>query len=147
MSEHKVTINWKRSSEDFDFKSYNRDHTFAFKNGQAVKASAAVAYKGDADCVDPEETFVASLSSCHMLTFLAYASLQGFCIDSYHDESVGILEKNSNGKMAITKIILSPQIEFTGSKIPSPEEISKLHDKAHSECFIANSVTTKVEVK
>lgn len=146
MSEHKVKLSWERSSESFEYKKFNREHTWEFKNGHKIEASAAVAYLGSADCVDPEEAFVASLSSCHMLTFLAYAALKGFVIDRYVDESVGILEKNADGKMAITQVTLSPQIEFTGDKRPSNDEIKQLHHKAHEECFIANSVKTRVNV-
>jgi organic hydroperoxide reductase OsmC/OhrA len=146
VSEHKINLNWQRTTDSFEYKKFNRNHLIEFKNGHKLETSAAVSYLGDANCVDPEEAFVASLSSCHMLTFLAFSALQGFCIDSYQDNSIGILEKNANGKMAITKVTLSPKIEFTGDKTPSAEEISKLHHKAHEECFIANSVHTKVEV-
>ncbi len=146
MSEHKVSVIWRRKTDDFQYKTYSRDHSWKFENGTEVKASAAPDYLGNANRVNPEEAYVASLSSCHMLTFLAIASYQGFTIDSYTDEAVGLLEKNSSGKMAVTQVTLSPEINFSGEKIPSAEVLNALHDKAHRECFIANSVTTKVIV-
>lgn len=147
MSEHKINLKWQRSSDTFEYKDFNRNHYWTFKNGHQVEASAAVAYLGSDDCVDPEEAFVASLSSCHMLTFLAFSALKGFCIDTYEDDSVGLLEKNAQGKIAITKVTLKPNIEFSGDKRPTEEEIKALHHKAHEECFIANSVHTQVVVE
>ena len=94
MSEHKVTVEWKRETPDFSYQTYNRDHDWAFDSGVTVRASAALAYLGSAACVDPEEAFVASLSSCHMLTFLAIACRKRFVLDEYRDEAVGILGKD-----------------------------------------------------
>ena len=146
MSEHKVSVNWRRESDDFQYKTYNRGHTWIFENGIEVKASAAPDYLGSAECVNPEDAYVASLSSCHMLTFLAIAAYQGFTIDSYVDEAVGILDKTESGKLAVTQVTLKPTIHFSGEKKPSEEELNTLHDKAHRECFIANSVNTEVYV-
>ena len=87
-----------------------------------------------------------ALSSCHMLTFLALAANKGFVVESYEDEAVGHLEKNANGKMAITRVDLHPKIAFGGAKQPSETDLDWLHEKAHKECFIANSVTTEVKV-
>ena len=98
MSEHRIKLNWKRATPDFDYKTYNREHTVTFKNGRALEMSAAPAYKGDPSKVDPEEAFVASLSSCHMLTFLAMAAGRKFIVDSYVDDAVGFMEKNAEGK-------------------------------------------------
>lgn len=146
MSEHKAIIDWKLEGDDFGFKNYNREHSVTYKNGKSITASAATAYHGKADCVDPEEAFVGSLASCHMLTFLAVASMKGFKITAYQDTAVGLLEKNENGKLSITKVTLNPNIEFAGDKQPTEDDIKAIHDKAHKECFIANSVTTKVVV-
>ena len=112
-----------------------------------MTASAAPAYLGDPKQVDPEEAFVASLSSCHMLTFLAIACKQKFVMDDYVDEAVGHMEKNAEGKMAITKVTLKPKITFSGDKRPTAEELDKMHHAAHDNCFIANSVTTEVTVE
>lgn len=147
MSEHCITLSWNRTSEDFQIKNYNRAHEWDFGNGNIVKASAAKDYMGDAEMVDPEQAFVASIAACHMLTFLAIASQKKYTIDSYKDDAVGILAKNEQGKMAVTEVILHPHIQFSGDTQPSAEDLKKLHDAAHHNCFIANSITTKVRVE
>ncbi len=146
MSAHKVTIKWTRNGADFGYKTFSRDHIWTFENGIEVQASATPAYLGNPQCVDPESAFVAALSSCHMLTFLVLASNKGFVVDSYEDYSVGTLEKNINGKLAVTQVELRPRIVYSGDNRPAQADIDWLHDKAHRECFIANSVTTKVIV-
>lgn len=147
MSEHKATIEWKRETPDFNPETYNRDHDWTFDAGITVRGSAAPAYKGGESCVDPEEAFVASLSSCHMLTFLAIAAKKKHVVDSYHDEAVGHLEKNEAGQLAITRVTLRPKVQFSGDRIPSAEDLQRLHDSAHHHCFIANSVKTEVAVE
>jgi organic hydroperoxide reductase OsmC/OhrA len=146
MSEHKATIKWARNGADFGYETYPRDHVWRFDNGIEVPASATPAYLGNPQRVDPESAFVAALSSCHMLTFLALASNKGFVVDSYKDRAVGHLEKNANGKLAVTRVELHPKIVYSGTKQPTPADLEWLHDKAHRECFIANSVTTEVRV-
>ncbi|MEO7727584.1 MAG: OsmC family protein [Burkholderiales bacterium] len=146
MSEHKANIIWARNGADFGYKNYPRDHAWRFPNGIEVPGSAAPAYLGNPQRVDPEAAFVAALSSCHMLTFLALASNKGFIVDSYEDAAVGHLEKNANGKLAITRVELHPKIVYSGAKQPAAADLEWLHDKAHKECFIANSVTTEVKV-
>jgi organic hydroperoxide reductase OsmC/OhrA len=145
MSEHKATVRWSRGGKDFTYKTYSRDHVW-IANGNEIPASAAPAYLGNPQRVDPEAALVAALSSCHMLTFLAVAAIGGFVVESYEDEAVGHLEKNAAGKMAITRVELRPKIAFGGAKQPTPADLERLHDKAHKECFIANSVTTEVTV-
>ncbi len=147
MSEHIATIDWKRETPDFVYKTYNRDHDWSFDGGITVRASANPAYLGNDLCVDPEEAFVASLSSCHMLTFLAICCRSGFVLDGYRDEAVGILDKDSNGRLAISKVTLRPRATFGGAKTPTTEERAKMHDQAHHACFIANSVKTDVVVE
>ena len=145
MSEHKATIKWSRGGKDFTYKAYSRDHVWSL-NGNDVPASATTAYLGNPSRVDPEAALVAALSSCHMLTFLALAANKGFVVESYEDAAVGHLEKNAAGKLAITRVELHPRIVYGGSKQPTSEDLDWLHDKAHKECFIANSVTTEVRV-
>ncbi len=147
MSEHTAHIEWKRTSNDFSYDAYSRDHTWAFEGGETVKASAATAYMGSENRVDPEEALVAALSSCHMLTFLAIAARKRLIVDSYTDHAVGIMEKNDAGKLAVTRAILRPDIRFSGDKIPTDEQIAKMHRLAHQECFIANSVTTEISIE
>jgi organic hydroperoxide reductase OsmC/OhrA len=146
MSEHKAKIVWVRNGADFSYKTYPRDHVWRFDNGVEVAGSAAAAYLGNPQRVDPESAFVAALSSCHMLTFLALASNKGFIVDSYEDAAVGHLEKNASGKLAVTRVELHPKIVYSGAKQPNNSDLEWLHDKAHRECFIANSVTTEVKV-
>jgi len=147
MSQHKVQVAWKRDSEDFKYETYTRNHSWNFvEKGTAIKASAAPAFLGDAAHVDPEEALVASLSSCHMLTFLAVAAKKRFVVDAYEDDAVGFLGKNENGKLAITRVELRPRISFAGEQQPTPEQIEQIHHISHEECFIANSVRTEVTV-
>lgn len=145
MSEHKATVRWSRGGKDFTYKTYSRDHVWSV-NGNDVPASATTAYFGNPSRVDPEAALVAALSSCHMLTFLALAANKGFVVESYEDPAVGHLEKNAQGKLAMTRVELHPRIAYGGSKQPTAEDLDWLHDKAHRECFIANSVTTEVKV-
>jgi organic hydroperoxide reductase OsmC/OhrA len=147
MSEHRATINWKRETPDFAYECYNRDHAWQFDAGITARASAAPAYLGSESCIDPEEAFVASLSSCHMLTFLAIAARRRYIVDAYLDQAVGILAKNEAGNLAITKVTLRPEIRFSGEKQPNAEELIRLHEQAHHACFIANSVKTEVVVE
>jgi len=147
MSEHRATIDWKRTTPDFAYESYNRDHDWIFDAGISVPGSAAPAYKGSESRVDPEEAFVASLSSCHMLTFLAFAAKQKYIVDSYRDEAVGVLGKDVAGNLAITKVTLRPRIVFSGGREPTRDELKILHDRSHHACFIANSVKTDVVVE
>jgi organic hydroperoxide reductase OsmC/OhrA len=147
MSEHKVTLKWARGGTEFSYQKYSRDHTWSFDGGHTMTATAAPAYLGDPALVDPEEAFVASLSSCHMLTFLAIACKQKFVLDSYEDEAVGHLEKTADGKLAITRVELRPKIKWGDDREPSAEELDRMHHAAHENCFIANSVKTEVMVQ
>lgn len=144
MSEHRATLKWSREGSGFAYREYSRDHDWIFPNGHTVRASAAPKYLGSESCVDPEEAFVASLASCHMLTFLAVASMQGFVVDSYDDEAVGALAPNEAKKMIVKTVTLRPKTVFSGDKQPTREQLEELHHKAHGECFLANSVLTEV---
>lgn len=145
MSEHRVTVVWERTTDDFVYDSYSRSHTWEFEGGVRVPASAAPAFFGSADRVDPEEAFVAALSSCHMLTFLAIAAKKRLVVDGYRDAAVGHLEKNEEGKLAVTRVILRPSVTF--QEEPAPEVVERMHHKAHENCFIALSVKTDVRVE
>jgi organic hydroperoxide reductase OsmC/OhrA len=147
MAEHKITLEWKRETETFTYDTYNRDHVWVFEGGSRLTASAAPAYRGNPALVNPEEAFVASLSSCHMLTFLAVAAKRKFIVDRYSDQAVGVLEKNAQGKLAVTRVQLHPTVIFSGPAQPTPEQLTALHEEAHKGCFIANSVTTDVTVE
>jgi organic hydroperoxide reductase OsmC/OhrA len=147
MSEHRVQTIWQRTSAEFTYASYNRDYQWRFKDAVAVEASASPQYKGNPERPDPEDAFVAALSSCHMLSFLAVAAKRGFVVDRYEDSAVGFLEKNAQGRLAITRVELNPRIVFAGERQPDAESLRRLHDEAHHACFIANSVHTEVSVK
>jgi organic hydroperoxide reductase OsmC/OhrA len=146
MSEHKVNLTWSRGEVPFTYDEYNRNHEWRFENGTKVAASAAPDFLGDPACVDPEAAFVASLSSCHMLTFLAIAARKRLVIERYEDDAVGFLEKNADGKMAVTRVVLRPRVSFAG-ETPPPQELTRLHESSHRNCFIANSVVTKIAVE
>jgi organic hydroperoxide reductase OsmC/OhrA len=147
MSEHIVNLQWNGNGKDFAYETYPRDHRLVFDNGQTIHASSAPAYFGNVEGIDPEEMLVAALSSCHMLTFLAVASKRGYIVVDYQDHAVGHLDKNAEGKMAVTAVQLNPRVQFTGEKTPDHEELDKLHHKAHENCFIANSVRCEITVK
>src|SRR5262249_36477890 len=147
MSEHKITLTWHRGDKPFEYQKYSRDHTWKFEGGHEMQASAAPAYLGNPKLVDPEEAFVASLSSCHMLTFLAIACKKKFVLDEYSDDAVGVMEKNAEGRLAITRVTLRQRLKFSGDKQPTPQEIDELNHGAHEQCFIANSVKTEVKVE
>lgn len=145
MSEHKATLTWMRDpAVAFTYKTYSRNHGWDFGEGNTIKASAATDFLGDASCVDPEQAYVASLSSCHMLTFLAICSLQKLTVESYVDDAVGHLEKGATGKPELTRVELHPKTVFADGVVVSAEKLAELHDKAHHECFLANSVKTQI---
>ncbi|NNF66779.1 MAG: OsmC family peroxiredoxin [Gammaproteobacteria bacterium] len=146
MSAHKAIIEWQRESATFEYAEYNRNHHWHF-DSITIEASSAPGYLGDAELVDPEEAFVASLSSCHMLTFLALASKKGFVVDSYKDKATGVLSKNEEGKLCMTHVTLRPQVVFSGERMPDEAAIARINELAHRECFIANSVKTKISIE
>lgn len=146
MSEHRASLSWKRDRDDFKYPTYTRDHAWAFPGGETVLASSAPEFLGNGGRVDPEEAFVAAIAACHMLTFLAVAAKRRFVVDAYSDGAVGYLEKNEDGRLAITRVELHPDIVFSGEKNPTPEQIESMHHQSHRECFIANSVKTAIVV-
>jgi len=147
MSEHRATITWTRTGEDFSYPAYDRGHQVRFEGGTEIKASSAKEYLGDPALVNPEELLVAALSNCHMLTFLAIASRKRFVVDAYVDEAVGQMTKNENGKMWVSHVTLRPCITFGGDKKPTAEEVEHMHHSSHENCFIALSVKTEVVIE
>ncbi len=148
MSEYTATIHWQRGAQPFTDNRYSRGHTWTFDGGAQVPASSSphvvpLPYSV-ASAVDPEEAYVASLSSCHMLWFLSIAAKRGFRIDSYTDTAVGIMEKNEAGRLAMTRVTLRPRVVFSGATPPGAAELEAMHHEAHQQCFIANSVKTEV---
>ena len=146
MSEHHASIRFTHSAGSFADKSFSRDHTLHFKGDQQLRASSAPGFSGNPEAVDPEDAFTASLASCHMLTFLAIAAVKGFEVASYTDDAVGTLDKNAEGRLCMTRVVLRPRVVFSGRQ-PTREELDGLHERAHKGCFIANSVKTEVSVE
>lgn len=146
MSEHRAEIVWRRTSADFTYDSYNRDHVWRVPGGADIAASSAPEYRGTAAHIDPEQGLVAALSSCHMLTFLAIAARRRLVVDAYQDDAAGVMTQNANGKLFVSHCTLRPKITWAGPA-PSPGEIEKLHHMAHEECFIANSVLTEISIE
>ncbi len=148
MAEYAATISWERGDSPFVNGDYTRAHAWSFDGGLTVAASASPHIvplpHSRPENVDPEEAFVASLSSCHMLFFLSIAATRGFVVDHYRDSAVGYLEKDSDGKLAMTRVILRPAAAYSGKNVPTVRQIEDIHHKAHDKCFIANSVRTQV---
>lgn len=149
MSEYYAKVNWVRKEhETFTDNQYSRGHSWTFDGGITVPASSSpqvvpVPYSVEAN-VDPEEAFIASLSSCHMLFFLSIAAKRKFIIDEYLDNAIGTITIDNEGKMAMTKVMLRPRITFSGDKQPTLEQLEEMHHQSHELCFIANSVKTEV---
>lgn len=148
MAKYTSVVVWSRDSAVFTDNRYSRGHRWLFDGGVEVPASSSphsvpLPLSVEA-AVDPEEAFVASLSSCHMLWFLSIAAKRGFVVDSYRDEAVGVLGKDASGKPAMTRVTLRPDAHFGGDPRPTADEVTAMHHEAHEVCFIANSVKTDV---
>jgi len=151
-NEYRATVRWRRleSREEFLRGRFSRAHIWSFDGGITVAASASphvvrFPYSSE-EAVDPEEALVAAASSCHMLTFLYLASKAGFEVSEYDDEPVGIMTKNERGALWISEITLRPRVEYGAERPPSAEEERRLHERAHEECFIANSIRSEVRI-
>ena len=152
MSEYSATVLWRRAeSEKYIDNLYSRGHEWRFDGGTVVPASASPHIvpipQSVAANVDPEEAFVASLSSCHMLFFLSIAAKKRYVVDEYKDDAIGVMGKNERGKIAMTEVTLRPKTTFSGEKQPTREQLEKWHHLAHEQCFIANSVRTHIAVE
>lgn len=147
----RATIQWESSDDHFPSNRYSRFHTWVFDGGQVIRASSSPDIvpvpMSDASAVDPEEAFVASLSSCHMLWFLSLAAQAGLVVQTYRDEALGEMQRNDLGKPFVGLVTLNPQVTWLGQCEPSREQIADLHHRAHQECFIANSVKTEIRIK
>lgn len=146
MSSYVIDLEWKKTSKNFGYEVYNRHHVVHFSGNQTLKNSAAPEFFGNIDMSNPEELLGASLASCHMLTFLAICSKSGYEVVSYDCKAVAKMGKNAEGRMSVAEIDLTPVIIFTEEKVPTEEQLISLHDKAHKNCFIAQSLQTKVNI-
>lgn len=147
MSKHRATVSWSNTSNTLDYSSFSRDHVWQFEGGAEIQVSSAPEYGGNPSCMDPERGLIASLSSCHMLTFLALCALKGVVVKRYLDKAIGYLGKNEAGATAITKIVLQPKVVFAEGSSMSAADVRQLHQQAHEKCFIANSLRTEVQVE
>lgn len=148
MSDHRVSIEWTRGARPFTYEEYSRDHLWRFEGvASPVAASAATEFLGNGELVDPEQAFVGALASCHMLTFLAVAARRGLQVEHYEDHAVGVLARNEADRVALTTVTLQPVIRFAAQvEAPDRAALRSLHERAHRECFLANSVNCKIEV-
>jgi organic hydroperoxide reductase OsmC/OhrA len=148
MSSYTAVVIWEREGAVFSDNRYSRAHRWTFDGGITVAASSSPhvvpAPMSRPDAIDPEEAFVASLSSCHMLTFLWIAARRGFIVERYQDEAVGVLSKDAAGQLAMTSVVLRPRVTFAGDMTPDPGTHETMHHEAHDQCFIARSVKTDV---
>ena len=148
MSTYTAEIHWQRDGQPFTDRRYRRHHRWRFDGGLDLPASSSPQVvplpMSDAAAVDPEEAFVASLSSCHLLWFLDFASRAGWVVDDYTDAASGVLAKDADGRLAMTRVTLRPAVRFGGERRPDAAEIARLHHATHEACFIANSVRTDV---
>ncbi len=152
MSTYTAGIRWSRgAAEKFTDNRYSRAHAWHFDGGAVVPASSSPSVvplpMSDARAVDPEEAFVASLSSCHLLWFLSIAAKRGYTVDAYSDDARGVMAKNAAGQLAMTSVTLRPLVTFSGAKLPDRAALDALHHEAHAECFIANSVRSEVVIE
>jgi len=149
--QYRATVKWTRAGAAFTDQRYSRGHSWSFDGGVTVPASSSpLSVKlpySVAEAVDPEEGFVASIASCHMLWFLYVAAKQGFVVEDYADEAIGEMTKNERGKLWVSKVMLKPAVAFTGARRPSQEQFDELHHLAHEECYIANSVKSEVVIE
>ncbi len=148
MADYTAQVLWQRGEQDFLGNRYSRRHLLRFDGGVEVAGSSSPHVVplpwSDAAAVDPEEAFVASLASCHMLWFLSIAAKRRFCVDRYADAASGTMARNAQGRLAMTVVTLRPEVQFSGELQPTREQIEQMHHEAHEECFIANSVKTEV---
>ena len=151
MSRHTANVLWQRGDQPFTDLRYSRRHAWRFDGGAEVAASSSPhsvpVPMSDPQGVDPEEAFVASVSSCHMLWFLLIAAKRGHRIDEYVDDAEGFLEQDAEGRMSMTRVVLRPRIAFGGEHAPSSADVAAMHDAAHHACYIANSVKTVVSIE
>jgi organic hydroperoxide reductase OsmC/OhrA len=145
---HTATIRWELGDADFLAKRYGRAHTWTFDGGAVVPASSSPHVvpvpMSDAGAVDPEEAFVAALSSCHMLWFLDIAARAGYAVDRYEDAADGHMGRNGAGKLVVDVVTLRPRARFAGARVPDAAALAALHHAAHDECFLANSVRCEI---
>ena len=145
MSEHRAAVAWARTTSDFGYDDFNRDHEVVFEDGVVLTGDAAADYGGAGAGVDPEALFAGSLAACHMLSFLAVAARMRIVVDAYEDAAVASVGKDAEGRLAVTRVMLRPRVSFAGDV--APEKLAQLHELAHRNCFVANAVRAEVVIE
>jgi organic hydroperoxide reductase OsmC/OhrA len=150
LSEYTALIRWAREGAKFTDNRYSRAHHWEFDGGMQVPASSSPhnvpVPLSNAANVDPEEAFVAALSSCHMLWFLSIAAKRGFTVEDYSDQAKGVMEPDAEGRLAMMRVTLYPTIRYAGDRLPDAAETQEMHHQAHENCFLANSVKTVISI-
>ena len=147
MGQHKTSIHLEHDTAHFNIKSFNRDHVVCFENRVVIHATSSLEYTGNPDLISPEDLFIATISICHMMTFLTVASLNKWLLETYRDQAQGFLEKNPAGRIMMNRVILQPQVVFSASNHPSRKAKEDMHLKARQSGFIDNSVRTSISIQ
>lgn len=147
MSEHSIQVVWTKDRHAERADTYNRDHKAIYSPATGIGVSAAPDYLGNPELADPEQLLANALASCHLLYFLALCEGSGYVVESYEDKATAVVEKLLEGGFGVTRIILRPVTRFSGEKQPNSQALHRLHERAHKGCFIANSITAKVEIE
>jgi organic hydroperoxide reductase OsmC/OhrA len=145
VTEHRASVSWRRETSGFDYDSFDRRHELAFEDTLTLAGDAAQAYGGQGGGADPEQLFAASLGACHMLAFLAVAARMRIVVDAYADAPIATVAKDAEGRLAVTRVVLKPQVRFAAAV--APEQLARLHDLAHRNCFVSNAVKAPVVVE
>lgn len=145
-----ATVLWARGDAPFTDSRYSRAHRWRFDGGAEVAASSSPHVVpvplSDASAVDPEEAFVASISSCHMLWFLSIAARAGVVVDDYRDDAEGVLARDERGRQSMTRVTLRPRVRYLGAA-PDADAAAAMHHQAHQACFLAASVRTEIVIE
>ena len=137
MAQYNIKVGWDAAS--------GSDHyRWTLDNGTEIVGTPPANPEEAPRFLDPEEAFVGSLASCHLLSFLAAAAKAGFHVTRYEDDAFGVLDKNEQGRIAVSRVTLRPTVTFSTDNKPTVDELKQLHEKANRDCFIANSVKTQI---
>lgn len=148
----KSRIVWRKEADEiFLDGKYERTHQWIMNDGAKIDVSASPEIvpmpMSDPSLIDPEEAFLSSISSCHMLFFLSIAAKKKIIVEVYEDTPIALMGNNENGKMAILSIELQPIVKFVGDKQPTDATVKRMHQLAHANCFLANSINAKITIK
>jgi organic hydroperoxide reductase OsmC/OhrA len=146
MSELSIQLHWQRAEAELKTGAYSNAHSLQFNERHELSVDAAPDWGGDPANTNPEQALASSLSSCHMMTFLALAAKADWPVASYHDHAVAHLGKNPKGQMSVTRIDLHPVVRFDTGFAVDDATLAEMPDRAHRYCFVANSLSESVVV-